>query len=121
MLFHVTMTHSPDNCPGHKKDLMPAALASLDKLKGLETELAIKVHYFLWGAPEHVAFALIEAESPDKLARYVMSVDIPQDYKVVPVQHMDEVITMAKAMIGQGQGGPPPGQSSPPSAGTPVA
>ncbi len=117
MLFHVTMTHTPDNCPGHNKEQMPALLASLEKLGGVAAELNLKVHFLLWGAPEHVAYALIEADNPGKLARYVMAIDIKQDYKVTPVQHMDEVVSMAKAMMGQGQGGSPaPGQSAlPPS------
>ncbi len=116
MLFHVTMTHTPDNCPGLNKEQMPAALASLEKLEGLAQELNLKVHFLLWGAPEHVSYALIEADNSGKLARYVMAIDMKQDFKVVPVQHMTEVVSMAKAMMGQSQGSPPPGQSSFPSS-----
>ena len=112
MLFHVTMTHTPDNCPGHNKEQMPAVLASLEKLGGLAGELNLKVHFLLWGAPEHVAYALIEADNPGSLARYVLAMDLKQDCKVTPVQNMDEVVAMGKAIIAQSQGSPAPGQSS---------
>ena len=122
MLFHVTMTHTPDNCPGHNKEQMPAVLASLEKLGGVAAELNLKVHFLLWGAPEHVAYGLIEADSPGKLARYILAIDLKQDVKVTPVQHMDEVITMGKAMMAQSQGTPSQGTPSQgsPSQGTPT-
>jgi len=123
MLFHVTMTHTPDNCPGHNKEQMPAVLASLEKLGGVAAELNLKVHFLLWGAPEHVAYGLIEADNPGSLARYVMAMDLKQDIKVTPVQNMDEVIAMGKAMIAQAQGSPAPGsqpQGSPPTDSPPT-
>ena len=121
MLFHVTMTHTPDNCPGLNKEQLPAILASLEKLEGLAKELNLKVHFLLWGAPEHVSFALIESDNPANLARYVMAIGMKQDFKVVPVQHMSEVVSMGKAMMGQSQGTPSQGTPSQgtPSQGTP--
>ncbi len=121
MLFHVTMTHTPDNCPGHNKEQMPAVLASLEKLGGVAAELNLKVHFLLWGAPEHVAYGLIEADSPGNLARYILAMDLKQDIKVTPVQNMDEVIAMGKAMMAQSQGSQSQGTSSEgsPSQGTP--
>ncbi len=121
MLFHVTMTHTPDNCPGHNKEQMPAVLASLEKLGGVAAELNLKVHFLLWGAPEHVAYALIDADDPGKLARYVLAIDLKQDVKVTPVQHMDAVIAMGKAIMSQSQGSQSQGTSSEgtPSQGTP--
>ena len=112
MLFHVTMTHTPDNCPGLNKEQMPAALASLEKLGGLAQELNIKVHFLLWGAPEHSAFALIEADNPGKLARYVLAMGLKQEVKVTPVQHMEEVIAMGKEMMRQSQASQPQGSPS---------
>lgn len=32
MLFHVTMTHSEDNCPGYDPAQMAAAIEGFDKL-----------------------------------------------------------------------------------------
>ena len=113
MLFHVTMTHTPDNCPGHNKEQMPAVLASLEKLGGVAAELNLKVHFLLWGAPEHVAYGLIEADNPGSLARYVLAMDLKQDIKVTPVQNMDEVIAMGKAIMAQSQGNPPQGSPAP--------
>jgi len=111
------MTHTPDNCPGHNKEQMPAVLASLEKLGGVAAELNLKVHFLLWGAPEHVAYGLIEADSPGKLARYILAIDLKQDVKVTPVQHMDAVIAMGKAIMSQSQGTSSEGS---PSQGTPT-
>jgi len=35
MLFHVTMTHTPDDCPAYHTDRMPDFLASFDRLTTL--------------------------------------------------------------------------------------
>ena len=49
MLFHVTATHSADNCPGYNRELMPPMLEAFEGSRDLATELGIKVH--LWLAP----------------------------------------------------------------------
>ena len=98
MLFHVTMTHSEDNCPAYNHEIMADFIAGSDKLDGLAKELKITVHYLLWGAPDHVAYALIEAESLGAVGRYVMSMPIRQAFKVTPVQNLKDVVAMVKAL-----------------------
>lgn len=99
MLFHVTMTHTPEDCPGYRKELMPEMIASVDKLKATAKELNVKVHHLLWAAPEHIAYAILEAESLGSVARYVNAIPLRQDFKVTPVQNLEEVLEMTKTMI----------------------
>lgn len=98
MLYHVTMTHSEDNCPAYKQEEMAKFIAHSEKMDGLAKELNITVHYLLWGSPDHVAYALIEANSLSDLGRYVMSMPIRQAFRVTPVQHLKDVVAMGKAM-----------------------
>lgn len=99
MLFHVTMTYTPEDCPAYKKEMMPEVIASMEKLEQVGNELNVKAHLLLWGAPEHVAYAIVEGDSPGAVARYLNTIAIKQDFKVTPVQRLQEVIEMAKAMI----------------------
>ena len=103
MLFHVTMTHSEDNCPAYSREKQAEFIAAADKLDALAKELNVKVHNLLWGAPEHVAYALVEADSVGAVGRFVMSFPFRQDFKVTPVQHLQGVVTMIKAMMTQSQ------------------
>ena len=103
MLFHVTMTHSEDNCPAYQREKMSEFAAAMEKAEALAEEMNVKVHFFLWGAPEHVAFGLFEADSIAAVSRYVFAaVPIRQDFKVTPVQHLQEMMAMAKAMTAGG-------------------
>ncbi len=99
MLFHVTMTHTPEDCPAYNKEMMPDLIASVDKIDAVGKELNVKAHLLLWGAPEHVAYAILEADSPGAVTRYLNTIAIKQDFKVTPVQRLQEVMEMAKAMI----------------------
>ena len=89
MLFHVTMTHSADNCPAYHNEKAPAFIASVENLEA---------HSILWGAPDHVAFAVLEADSLNAVARYLNSIAITQDFRITPVQNVSEVVEFAKTM-----------------------
>ncbi len=99
MLFHVTMTHTEDNCPGYHVEQMPQAVDAMDKLPSVAEQLGVKIRSLLWGAPEHVAYAVVEADSLSAVAQFVNSVPIPQSFKVTPVEEIEEVVKMAKAMM----------------------
>ncbi len=54
------------------------------------------------GAPEHVAFALIEADNPAALTRFVTSAfPIRQDFKMTLVHSQEELEALGKAMMEQ--------------------
>ncbi len=99
MLFHVTMTHTPDNCPGYNRETLPNFVAGTDKLEGIAAELNVKVHFLLWAAPEHVAFALLEADSLGAIGQFVNAIPIRQEYRVTPVEHLQQVTETAKAIL----------------------
>jgi hypothetical protein len=99
MMFHVTMTHTADNCPAYHTERMPDLLASLEKLDGVGKELNVKAHVLLWGAPEHVAFAVLEANSLGAIGRYLNSIALTQEFKITPVQNVSDLIEFGKATM----------------------
>ena len=96
MLVHVTMTHTPDNCPAYHAEMMPAMIDSMEKLEQLGKDLHVKAHALLWGAPDHVAYAVLEADNLGAIARYLNSVAIVQEFKITPVQNLSEIIQFGK-------------------------
>ena len=101
MLFHVTMTHTADNCPAYHPEKMPAVITSLENLEEVGKKLNVKAHALLWGAPEHVAFAVLEADSLGTIGRYLNSIAITQEFKITPVQHVSDVVEFGKAAMAQ--------------------
>jgi len=97
MLFHITMTHTEDNCAIYNSDMMPGVLEAFENLEALGKELNVKLHYLTWCGPNHIAFALLEADTLSAISRYVFSIPMPQKTNIVPVEHMHDVIAMAKA------------------------
>ena len=99
MLVHVTMTHTADNCPAYHTERMPDLITSLEKLEGLAKELNIKAHSLVWGAPDHVAYAVLEADTLGAIGRYLNSIAITQDFKITPVQNVSDVVEFGKAAM----------------------
>jgi hypothetical protein len=98
MLFHVTMTHTADNCPAYHSELVPEFIASMEKLDELGEKLNVKAHSVLWGAPDHVAFAVLEADSLRAIAGFLNSIAIAQDFDITPVQQVSDVVEFARAL-----------------------
>jgi hypothetical protein len=103
MLFHVTMTHTADDCPGYNLDKMPELIAASDNIDKIAEELNVKVHFYLEGAPEHVSFALLEADSLISVTGFVTQIPFKQDYKVTAVTHLKDLMEFAKKMSAQGE------------------
>jgi hypothetical protein len=99
MLFHVTMTHSADNCPSYHTERMPKVLASLEKLEEVGKALNVKTHALLWGAPGHMAFAVLEADSLSAIGPYLNSIAIVQDFEITPVQSVSDVVAYGRAVM----------------------
>ena len=98
MLFHVTMTHSADNCAAYHRENLPAVLEAQENLEALGKELNIKLHYFTWCAPAHVAYVLLEADSMSAISRYVLSIPMPAQIDIDPVEHMHDTIAMVRGL-----------------------
>ena len=99
MLFHVAMTHTADNCPAYQTERMPGVIASLEKLEERGKELKVKAHALLWAAPDHAAFAVLEADSLVAIGRYLNSIAITQDFKITPVENVSDVVEFGKAAM----------------------
>jgi hypothetical protein len=99
MLVHVTMTHTADNCPAYHTERMPEVIASMENLEEVGKKLNVKAHSLLWGAPDHVAFAVLEADSLVAIGRYLNSIAILQDFKITPVEHVSDVVELGKAAM----------------------
>ena len=96
MLYHLTITHTEDNCPVYQKEKMPEVLAAFENLESLASELNLKQYYFVWCPPDHVAYALVEADSLAAVSRYIFSIPMPQKIEVKPVEHLSDTVEMAK-------------------------
>ena len=100
MLFHVTATHTEENCPGYHHEMMPTVLAAAEKQEETAKELGVKVHFFLNGAPEHVFYALIETDNVASVGRFFINgLPIVSSFKVTAVQPLEETIAMGRAMM----------------------
>ena len=62
-------------------------------------ELNVKAHALLWGAPDHVAFAVLEADSLVAIGSYLNSIAITQEFKITPVENVSDVVEFGKAAI----------------------
>ena len=102
MLFHVTAIHTSANCPGYHREKMPEIVAAMDSMENLAKEINVKIHSLLSGAPEHVSFMVLEADSPAAIARLTSSLPLEQDFKVTAVMPEQELMAMAKQMMAQG-------------------
>ena len=103
MLFHITMTHTEDNCAIYHREMMPGVLEAFENLEALGQELNVKLHYFTWCGPDHVAFVLLEADTLSAVSRYVFSIPMPQKINIVPVEHLHDTIAMARAAVAPAQ------------------
>lgn len=87
MLFHVTATHTEDNCPAYASESARGDIAAaIEKLEALGKELNVKPHFRVSGAPDHVSFMLLEADDLSVVGRYLMSVPLRQSFRITPVQ-----------------------------------
>jgi hypothetical protein len=78
MLFHITLTHSQEDCPGRRSDEIPELIGPAERLEALGNELSVTAHSVVWGAscilwaePRHVAYALLEAANLEAVERYI--------------------------------------------------
>lgn len=104
MLFHVTIGHDARDCPGRRPTEPPALVAPSDTRDAVAAELNVKLHFVLWGAacmlwaqPEHLAFAILEAQDVDSVLRYLGSV-VPDNWTstVLPVWNLPSQLRLIR-------------------------
>lgn len=79
--------------------MMPAVIASFEGLEEIGKRLNVRAHALVWGAPDHVSFAVLEAESLSALGLYLNSIAIVQDFTIKPVQNLADVVEFGKAAM----------------------
>ncbi len=91
MLFHVTISHSPEDCPGRRPDEPPDLINLEDRCAAPGDAHSVTAHSVVWGAscilwaePEHVAYALLEAPNLDTVERY-LAARIPAGWTMRPL------------------------------------
>ena len=99
MLFHVTATHVPDDGPGYNREVMPSMVEAIEKSDALASELGIKIHFMVNGAPEHVTYALLETEDSSRIAFWTSSFPFKQDFKITVVRREAELAAMAREFM----------------------
>ncbi len=102
MLFHITATHSVDDCPGYNQDRLPELAAAMSKMPARAKELHVKPLFLVNAAPEHVSYSLVEAEDPYSIALLLTDIPFKQDFKVTAVEYTETI--MRRAMEERGQG-----------------
>ena len=71
MLFHLTLVHDAAHCPGYHPELIPTMMESMSKREDLAQSLGVKIHSILNAAPDHVFYAIGEADRPMQMAMFV--------------------------------------------------
>jgi len=101
MLFHVTMTHTPENCPAQlPPDKQKKFFAQAEKMQKGAQKMGIKIH-FMVGGVGHIMYALIEADSFDAMNMFFTPMELKQDYQVEPVGHVKDIIAAFRAKTGK--------------------
>lgn len=102
MLFHVTATHSEDNCPGYNVEIIPEVLKGLESREQLAKQHNVKLLGLWSAAPDHVFFALVETDSLRDLDLFFeQAAPFKQAFRVTPVITADELVRLAKEIMAQ--------------------
>ena len=103
MLFHLTLTHTTDDCPAYNRERMPAMLEAIEASDARAKELGIKIHFMVNATPKHVIYALLEAENVAGIAMWVNSFPLKQDCDINPVQADADLAAMGREMMARQQ------------------
>jgi muconolactone delta-isomerase len=101
MLFHVTMTHTPENCPAQlPPDKQKKFFAEAEKMQKAARKIGIKIHFFVGGVG-HTMYALVEADAFDAMNMFFSRMGFKQDYQVEPVGHVKDIMAAFRAKSGK--------------------
>lgn len=102
MLFHITATHTADNCPGYNMEPIPEVLKGLQARNSIAKKQKVKLLGMWSAAPEHTFFMVIEAENLHDVDMFcTLSAPFKQDYNVTPVITAEELIKLGKDYLAQ--------------------
>ena len=97
MLFHVTMTHSEDNCPGFDAALIPQVVGAIERREEIAKKHSVKLHWLVSAAPDHHFFALLEGDSLFHIELFLTeSIPFKQAFEVRPVIDADDLVKLGR-------------------------
>lgn len=100
MLFHITATHSEDNCPGYNLELIPGVLKGLEAREEVARRNNIKIVGLWSGAPDHVFYLVLEGNRTHDIDQFLTeATPFKQAYRLTPVMTADELAELGKAMM----------------------
>jgi len=103
MLILATLTHSEDNCPGFNLELMPTVLKGLETREEIAKKHGVKLLGLWSGAPDHVFFVLMEADSSLAVDLFLTeAAPFKQACKLTPVIAADDLVKLGKEMMARG-------------------
>ena len=103
MLFHVTMTHSTENCPAYlPPDKLKTFLGETDKMFDFARQRNINIQFMVTGVG-HVMYALIEADNFNALNSFFGNVPFKQDVQIEPVGNIKDTILAFKEELAKKQ------------------
>ena len=103
MLFHVTMTHSTENCPVYwPPEKQKRAISEMEKLPKLAKAMNIDLRFMVTGVG-HKMYALVEADSFDAMNSFFGATQFKQDCQVEPVGDFQAVVKAFKKDLSRRQ------------------
>ncbi len=103
MLFHVTATHSEDNCPGYNLELIPTVVKGLKAREEIARKHGVKLLGGWSAAPDHTFFFIVDANSSHDIDMFVTeATPFKQAYKVAPVMSLEDLVKLAEEMAARG-------------------
>ena len=103
MLILATLTHSEDNCPGFNHEIMPSVIKGLESREEIAKKHGVKLRGLWSGAPDHVFFVLVEADSSLAIDLFLTeAAPFKQACKLTPVITAEELVKLGKEMMARG-------------------
>ncbi len=91
MLFHVTAIHTEDNCPAYDESIRPKVREALTRYEEIAKETGVKVHFWVFGLPEHVMYGLVEADSAVAIDHFFAEArPFKQSFRLTPVISVED-------------------------------
>jgi hypothetical protein len=97
MLFHVTATHTEDNCPGYNVEIIPEVLKGLESREKIARARGVKIVGFWSAAPEHTFYALVEGNNLSDIDMlFTEATPFKQAFRVTPVITAAELVKLGR-------------------------
>jgi hypothetical protein len=99
MLFHITSTHTEDNCPGYDQKRLPGVREAIANRNEIAQRHNVKLHWFLSTAPDHTFYTLVEAERQTDVDLFIRALlPFPHDNALTPVITAEELEELARQL-----------------------